>query len=42
MQNTDIQAQQAMGLLRYDTERKGLPKAERQVLENANAILGFS
>ena len=41
MQNTSLEAQQAMGLAKYDTEQKGLPMRERAVLEAANKLLGF-
>ena len=41
MQNIDIGAQRAMGLTRYDVGQKGLPEQERQMLQKANAILGF-
>lgn len=41
MQNIDIEAQRAMGLTKYDSDQEGLQKRERQMLQNANAILGF-
>lgn len=42
MQNIDVEAQRAMGLLKYDVDRKGIANAEREVLSSANEILGFS
>lgn len=42
MQNIEIEAQRSMGLTRFDSERRGLPQVERQMLENANEILGFA
>ena len=41
MQNIDIEAQRAMGLTRYDADRKGLLEQDRQMLHRANEILGF-
>lgn len=41
MENIDIEAQRAMGLTRYDADRKGLLERERQTLQKANEILGF-
>ena len=41
MQNIDIDAQRAMGLMRYDADQKGLLERERQILQRANEILGF-
>ncbi len=42
MQNIDIEAQRALGLTKYDSAQKGLQERERQVLQNANSILGFT
>jgi len=42
MQNIDIEAQRAMGLTKFDSERKGLTQIECQMLESANVILGFA
>ena len=42
MRNTDVSAQQAMGLSRFDSTRGGLREPERQMLRKANEILGFS
>ncbi|KAL9124291.1 MAG: hypothetical protein Q9217_006365 [Psora testacea] len=41
MQNIDKEAQQAMGIARFDKERRDLPAQDRQMLERANEILGF-
>lgn len=41
MQNVDVEAQRAMGLMRYDDQKKGLPDREQRMLERANEILGF-
>ena len=41
MQNIDKEAQQAMGLTRFDTERIDLLAKERRMLQRANGILGF-
>ena len=41
MQNSDIEAQRAMGLTGYDTNQNGLLARERQTLQRANDILGF-
>lgn len=40
-QDIDVEAQRAMGLMRYDADQKGLLERERQMLERANEILGF-
>ncbi|KAL9043675.1 MAG: hypothetical protein Q9214_003144 [Letrouitia sp. 1 TL-2023] len=42
MENTSREAQQAMGLTKYDSELRGLPEKERQILRRANQILGFA
>jgi RNA polymerase-interacting CarD/CdnL/TRCF family regulator len=42
MQNISIDAQRAMGLAKYDQDRKDIPPTERQMLETANQILGFA
>ncbi|KAL6713799.1 hypothetical protein ACLMJK_008291 [Lecanora helva] len=41
MKNIDTEAQQAMGLAKYDDARNGLQDRERQTLRRANEILGF-
>lgn len=41
MRNTDVEAQRAMGLTRYDTRQNGLLERERRTLQRANEILGF-
>lgn len=41
-QNIDLEAQRSMGITRFDCERRGLPQVERQMLEQANEILGFA
>lgn len=42
MQNIDIEAQRAMGFTEHDSEQKDLPERERQVLQTANSLLGFT
>ena len=42
MQNIDVEAQQAMGLTKYDTTQSGMPEIERRTLQSANQILGFA
>ena len=41
MRNINIDAQRAMGLAKYDQDRRDLPKEDRQMLQRANKILGF-
>ena len=41
MRNINIDAQRAMGLAKYDQDRRDLPKEDRQMLQKANEILGF-
>lgn len=41
MQNIEGESQQAMGLTKFDAERRDLPAGERQMLQRANEILGF-
>lgn len=42
IKNISREAQQAMGLTKYDSELKGLPERERQTMRRANEILGFA
>lgn len=41
MQNIGAEAKQAMGLARFDSERKGLRENDRMALERCNEVLGF-
>ncbi len=42
MQNTSLEGQQAMGLAKFPTNRRGIPDGEHKMLERANEILGFA
>ncbi len=42
MQNINLEAQQAMGLAKFDAHHQALPSHQRQTLEKANEILDFS
>ncbi|KAI4166084.1 MAG: hypothetical protein LQ342_000515 [Letrouitia transgressa] len=42
MENISREAQQAMGLMKYDSELSGLPVRERRTMKRANEILGFA
>ena len=41
MQNIGLEAQQAMGLAKFPTKRKGVSGGEHYMLTKANEILGF-
>lgn len=41
MQNINVKAQQAMGLAKFPSHRKGVSEGEHKMLERANEILGF-
>ena len=41
MENIGAEAQQAMGLAKFDSKRKGVPKNEQATLERCNEVLGF-
>ncbi len=40
MQNINPEAQQAMGLAKFPTDRKWVSEGEHKILEKANEILG--
>lgn len=42
MQNISSEAQQAMGLAKLSSNKKGISKGEQKILERANEILGFA
>lgn len=39
MENIGVEAQRAMGLAKFDTARKDIPKVIRQAVQRANDIL---
>lgn len=41
VRNISVEAQQAMGLARFDSEEKSVSRKERNMLDAANRILGF-
>ena len=42
MQNINLMAQQAMGLAKFSADERGASQGQRNTLQRANEILGFS